>query len=138
MYRLAVVIGYKKVDNGYKTNGAVTINRMIDPELTDYMGADKLSKAIDTEEHNTELVENGVWFFKNLTLPQIIKLARDVYNKAPVNTDADLQVSVGDMKNDFINVHFPRHEYLRMHDEQLVRFLYNEINKEMPFLRHAN
>lgn len=135
MYRLKLVIGLRKKEEKVKgklmprTFGAIAAMEVLDKNLTEMLNPNEITKAMKTDSSNSRLDHDTIKYFNDLTIPQIFQELRSSFQANPVNSNADILVSIGTKNKDDIQEFIPRKRYLEMTDSDIVRFFLAKIQE---------
>jgi hypothetical protein len=123
MYRIAVIIGLEKDKLGRKLNfGAITVH-----EVSSYLD---VINAKDPKTMNDKWIPELTTQFQNISFDRLSSLIINKFLDLPVNSNADITISIGNKKDTLIRHYLPRAKFIQHQNSgDLASFILDECKR---------
>lgn len=139
MFKLRLVIGLpdegnkklnKKEPKNIKTlGGVIAVFQILSSDVSEVVHPDEISSIFKTDEVSEVEIPSLRINFRDIPLSQVFSLLRERFKSSHVNTNADINICIGNMYHDFIDDHIPREKYRTIHDTALVSHYSDKIQE---------
>lgn len=132
MYRLNLVM---EMHPDKKVSGGISVGRILDDqEMMEGIGADNITDVLNTKEIQYLLLPEESISFNHVSVERAFNALRSKFKSPLVNTNADVDMNIGDHQNDLVSEFIPRAEYLRTPDSMYVQRYLGYVNHFHKFI----
>lgn len=138
--RLMIVMKDEKNKNMYKEQpknykdlcGIIATFRVLEDDVTEPLNADMITHMFNTERcSEVEIPEKRI-NFKDISVGKIFELLKTHFNSGFINTNADIEVTVGTRQVDLLEDFIPREKFRTTSNDQYVPYYRDKI-KELKY-----
>jgi len=135
--RLVIVLKDEKNKNMYSEKpknykdlcGIITTFRVLEDEVTETLNTDMITTVFDTEDcSEVEIPEKRI-NFRDISIGKIFTLLKKHFNSGFINTNADIEVSIGTTKVDLVEDFIPREKFRTTSNDHYVPYYRDKINE---------